>query len=198
MNRKLIATRPISAREKQFQEIAQRMAEYVPQLVKKLKLRKQVFAIGLNYHMYSVPPLVGIGLESDRQKWREKYSAKVLASVEYNPAEYRPYYEGPLEIKDEFINKRCRNFFDSYDDEPLLSKKELRQLNVMIAIEMNKVDWSKILNITDDFIVYATDFENVDLRKNLAEIRASMKSSAPPKRGRSTSTLNRAKRVKRS
>jgi hypothetical protein len=36
-----------------------------------------------------------------------------------------------------------------------------------IALELAKLDWSKHLNVTEDFVVYCVDLELRDLMKNL-------------------------------
>jgi hypothetical protein len=42
-----------------------------------------------------------------------------------------------------------------------------RRLLNEVATKLGKADWSGKLNTTDDFVVYAVDFELGDLKKNL-------------------------------
>lgn len=108
----------------------------------------------------SLPPSIGLGLDSERQDWLQT-DGKEAKEYLWNPAEYQNF----LEIRTESVEQACRalNQECQLKDSWKLANQMLNEL----ARELNAIDWTGILQTTDDFVAYAVDFELTHLRDNL-------------------------------
>jgi hypothetical protein len=142
------------------------LAERVPAAVAREQIGEPACCLALVYNGESCVPLLGIGLESERQAWLASGDATELM---WNPAEFEHYDTDAVGLDDP-------GFRDSADllDQELALKGELDRVRVVLleaAHALNRYDWSRALPITADFIVYPVDYELADLDHNLGECR---------------------------
>lgn len=131
--------------------------------VRSAKIAYPVYSLALAWdpgQQESLPPMIGLGLDSERKKWIEG-RGKEAKWLLWNPAEYQNF----LEIRSTEVEEACRPI----NQECRLRgswKEPARVLND-IARELGRMDWTGVLQTTDDFVAYATDLEQTDFRRNL-------------------------------
>jgi len=108
----------------------------------------------------SLPPMVGIGLDSERTAWLHERGSEAKWYL-WNPAEYRNY----LEIRSAAVEQACR----PVNQECRLrgSWKDAAQVLNEIAKDLGSMDWSGTLQTTSDFVAYAIDLELTEFQRNL-------------------------------
>lgn len=163
--------------------IRKRLLKVIPQTAAKARISKPVYCLALAYDGESneiLPPLLGIGLESERQGWIQEHGREAKDYM-WNPAEFKHYEQKNTHLKNEELEAWC------VQANELLEKRGTnaparRMLNA-VAASLAKQRWKGKLKTTADFVVYAVDFELGSLQKN-------MKLSVPEKR---FATLRKAK-----
>jgi hypothetical protein len=160
------------------QFVRQRLLEVIPQRVKAAGLKDPAYCLVLAYDAEGediLGPMLGIGAESERQKWLREKGDQAWLSI-WNPAEFTKFADSPIEPDDEELERKMGWL------NKLLLEREVTapaiQLLVEVAAELEKLDWSAFLPTTPDFVVYAVDLELMDLRKNLKKIVAPRKLAA--------------------
>jgi len=150
--------------------IGKRLMEIIPKVVAKAKIDQPVYCLALAYDGEGngvLPPVLGIGLESERRGWTKK-DPKNAKSLIWNPVEFRHYETEKLSLPtDKKFEKSCQLFNDLLDRKG--SDKPARTLLNKVARDLGKVQWNNSLHTTDDFVVFAVDFEGADLKENLME-----------------------------
>ncbi len=149
--------------------IRERLLAAIKKTVETAGIREPVYCLVLAYDGEGndvLPPCIGFGLDSERQKWsREK--GKEAKDLIWNPAEFTHYEKPNTQLKDKPLEKACELFND------LLRPKEnfspaIKLLNA-VAAELGKESWAGKLKVTNDFVVYAVDFELGHLTRNLKQ-----------------------------
>lgn len=139
-------------------------------------IKNKVISLGLDELAYcltiawspgqfsSLPPHIAIGFERDRERWIEQYGKEAKWYL-WNQAEfsfcilYNPTLaDSELVELCDLVNQECGRRHHWGDGAKMLND---------VAKMLNQVNWSGILKTTPDFVVYATDLELGDLRKNL-------------------------------
>jgi hypothetical protein len=147
--------------------IRTRLMERIPKVIAKAKVREPAYCIVLAYDAANdeLPPMIGVGLESERQRWVASKGAKAASSLMWNPAEFLRYEDGTLSLNDDELTEACQTFCQI-----ALSKSDLHsavRLLCNVAGELGRRDWRGSLRVTDDFVVFPVDLEGDDLRKNM-------------------------------
>ncbi len=155
--------------------ICEHLTRVVSKIVAKAGIKQPVYCLALAYDGEGngvLPPSLAIGLDSERQNWiRTKGNA--AKEFIWNPAEFR-YYETkqtalPIDKK---FEQACEWYNQLLDRKG--SDKPARELLSQVAADLAKLNWKGKLNTTEDFIVFAVDYEGADLKKNV-------KATVPPK-----------------
>jgi len=164
--------------------IHQKLTRIVPKVIGKAKIRGLVYCLVLAYDGESncvIPPLLGVGLDSERQKWT-RTKGRAAKEFIWNPAEFSHYETRQTSLPtDKKFEKACEWYNQLLEERG--SDKPAHELLNRIASDLAKLNWKGKLNTTEDFIVFAVDYEGADLKKNL-------KASVP---GRILSRLKAAK-----
>jgi hypothetical protein len=143
-----------------------RLIASIPLRVKALGLTETAYAVVLAYDGTGndmFPPVIGIGLARERDAWisSQAEDAKCLL---WNPAEYQ--HQVSLDDDEELL-ALCAKVNQQ------ISMKEKwstgRKLLGRVAASLRTFPWHSLLIVTDDFVVYAVDFELGDVRKKLRE-----------------------------
>jgi len=156
----------------QGEEIRKRLVQAVVKAVTKLKLKKPVYCLALNYDCEGnpiMPPMLGVGLDSERQARLKKGGKDAKLDI-WEPEQMSLFAK---EKTDEVIfnDKKLQQACDHYNR--LLEKKgdnaPAHKLLNEIAAELCRMNWKGKLNTTDNFIAYAVDTDLADLQKNLRQ-----------------------------
>ena len=133
------------------------LAAAVPTALATLQITRPVYCLVLAYdpeQFSTLPPTIAIGLvdqlgQPDSEPW--------------NPAKMRQ-----IDLEPERFPE-LHKFAEQLDHRPL-SATSLRSLMNEAAAGLGKVDFSKTLVLTPDFVIYATDLELGDLIPNLRKV----------------------------
>ena len=155
--------------------IHQKLTSIVPKVIAKARIREPAYCLVLAYDGEGngvIPPSLGIGLDSERRK-RVRTNGNAAKDFIWNPAEFRHYETKQTTLP---VDKKFEQACEWYNQllEKKGSDKPARELLNRIVRDLAKLDWNGKLKTTDDFVVYAVDYEGGDLKKNL-------KKSVPPK-----------------
>jgi len=147
--------------------IRNRLLALVPEVVAAAKTAGPIYCVALAYDGEgndALPPLIGIGLESERQRWQAE-QGKIAWQWIWNPAEFLHYEKPHTQIEDEALEEACDRMNSKLAESA--SMAPAIKLLVEAATELNNATWPAEVQRTPDFIVYAVDFELGSLRKNL-------------------------------
>ena len=147
--------------------IKEALIDLIPKIISAANIQDTVYCVALVYDKESdscLPPLLGLGRESERMAWRQKYGQQAKDFV-WNPAEFFLFDQPHLSINDRDLLQACKLFNQKVSAEENCSAA--RQLLNNVAAKLMRFEWSKVLNVTPDFVVYAVDLELTDLLKNL-------------------------------
>lgn len=133
------------------------LVEHIPLLVKGAGVTEPAFCVALVYDggEPAAPPLIGVGLDSERRK--------IGPSDAWLPAEWAHYETDALQFTDAELLKACRLLNDQLAEKAA----PIRKLFNAVAAELNTIPWHQNLPVTDDFLIVAVDYEAADLRANL-------------------------------
>jgi hypothetical protein len=156
-----------------FADLLRRMRPALTQAVfeevRRAGISERVYALVLAWdpgQQESLPPSIGIGLESERAAWLQEHG-KDAKQYLWNPAEYQNFRDIASEAVEEAcrpVNQECR-LRDSW--------KEARRVLNEVARDLGGMDWTGVLATTEDFVAFAVDLE-------LSEFRQNIKASARP------------------
>ncbi len=148
--------------------IREHLMRVVPKIVAKAGIKQPVYCLTLAYDGEGngvVPPSLAIGLDSARKKWI-RTKGKAAKEFIWNPAEFRIYETEKTVLP---TDKKFEQACDWYNQllEKKGSDKPAHDLLNRIAADLAKLNWRGKLNTTEDFIVFAVDYEGADLKKNV-------------------------------
>jgi hypothetical protein len=169
--RDLNAPRPKGLTVKALTEtVRKRLLETIPQTVKAAGIKEPVYCVALAYDGEGndvLPSSLGIGLESERKQWLEAHGRDAWQFI-WNPAEFHNYERDHIQLDDDELSEASDSLNEILSDRS--STAPAQRLVVEVAAELNKLDWSKLIQTTPDFVIYAVDFELGHLKKNLKKI----------------------------
>jgi hypothetical protein len=148
-------------------EIRKSLASAVIKTASRARIKDAVYCLVLAYDGEGngiFPVEIGFGLEVERQEWLSKHGPTARQKI-WNPAEFKHYGKKPTQLRDKRLDKLSSML--NQELERRGSDAPARRLVNEVAAKLGKADWSGRLNTTDDFVVYAVDFELGDLKKNL-------------------------------
>jgi hypothetical protein len=151
------------------------LTQLVPKIVAKAGIKQLVYCLALAYDGEGngvVPPSLAIGLDSERQNWI-RTKRKAAKEFIWNPEEFRQHETKKTSLPDDKKFERACEWYNQLLDRKG-SDKPARELLNQVARDLAKLDWNGRLNTTDDFVVFAVDYEGGDLKKNLVK-------SVPPR-----------------
>jgi hypothetical protein len=144
------------------------LLQAIPKAVRRAKPDEPVFCLALLYDSESYEGMtelnLALGLESERTKWHANKGKKNLEAL-WNAQDFRTFLDPELDIDDDRVAADEQELIYYYQHEGKGSES-VRRLFIEVAKELNQRDWSKILKVTDDFVVYPMDLELADIWKN--------------------------------
>lgn len=132
--------------------------------IKKYVPKEKIYTIYLAYDcQYYFPLTISFGTEAERKEWSTKEEAQDYI---WNCAEYKYSYDDIEASKqDNLLFAQVNQEISMHGKEPLAIKS---MQNIAFAIKESVPEFK--LNITDDFVVVASDYEQTDLKKNFKKI----------------------------
>ncbi len=143
-------------------EVKQRLVQAIPARLQQAQIADPVYCLVLWFREadFYVPPLPTPGLEADRQSALAAYGAE---------ARYRLWMPaGPdlIHLEDPATVEVC----DLFNQQVIATEQWDLGLTVVqeVAAALTHVDWTGILDVTDDFVIYGMDYEMHDLEEAMA------------------------------
>ncbi len=144
-------------------QVEAKLPDAIVKVAELAKVKEPVYCLLLVYdHEVGedyLPPYLALGTDAERQAWGP------AADKHWNPAEMKHYQTDGLEYPDDAVKAVCDDLNAArsmqgtgYEDIPVICR---------IAATLNERDWSKTLNVTDDFAVLAIDLEGEHFKSNL-------------------------------
>ena len=174
--RNLLTGLPVNdaALAKRISEIEPMLLEQIPREVAKAQFSEPAYALILCYIDSTTDeytPYVVVALDKSRQLALERKPDEA-SSIIWSPHQQRIKDVGrvpEVRFKDASLRRKCQTacmylFQDYRDDyERLLP---FREMMYRVAQQLNRLDWSGKLPITDDFVVIASDWSGRYVRKD--------------------------------
>lgn len=148
--------------------VEDRLVEVLPALVRE-HVDEPIYCLALHYQLeWPLPPTVVVGVEHERREWRrDLQDAEPLWPSVCNPAEFSGYVGEslggqPLTEIDAELAAALAEIPVSTDDSRTRGRATLNR----VAQRLQKLDWRSIAPVTDDFAVFAVDFELTHFEEN--------------------------------
>lgn len=155
--------------EKLQRRVEDRLVETLPKLVRERAGDEAIYCLVLHYRPeWPLPPTIGLGLERDRQRWIYTIAdAETLRLTVWNPAEFSNYRDETVDWDltdiDSELARAISAIPDNDDDVPERGRVTLNRA----ARRRQQLAWRLIAPVTDDFVVFAVDYELTHLEENL-------------------------------
>lgn len=155
-----------------YRHVEDRLVESVPKVVGEHAEQERIYCLVLHYHeAWPLPPRIGLGLERERQQWIDSIDdAQELKWTVWNPAEFSGYRDGTvnwdLTAIDPALARALAAIPQETDDPDDAADRGRATLN-RAARRLQQLDWRLIAPVTDDFVVFAVDYELTHLEENL-------------------------------
>jgi hypothetical protein len=155
--------------EKLLRRVEDRLVETLPKLVREHSGDEPLYCLALHYHSeWPLPPTIGLGLERERQAWMNTIDdAETLRLTVWNPAEFSNYGGGTVNWDLTEIDAELPRALHAIPENADGAAERGRATLNRAARRLQKLDWRSIAPVTDDFVVFAVDFELIDLDANL-------------------------------
>jgi len=147
--------------------VHQRLLALIPELVAAASIREPICCVALAYDDEgndSLPPVIGIGLKSERQQWVVEHGKRAKDFV-WNPAQFSNYEKAHTQLNDDALEEACDYLNGKWAESGAAAPAA--RLLMEVAAALNKIDWPPSIQRTDDFVVYAVGLEGRGLRKSL-------------------------------
>tara|TARA_R110002096_G_scaffold44524_9_gene119882 strand:+ start:39257 stop:39805 length:549 start_codon:yes stop_codon:yes gene_type:complete len=147
--------------------LAKELAIEIRRAITSAKVAEPVYCLTIAWspgQPYSLPPLIGLGLQSERSEWIAEHGVEAKDYL-WNPAEFSTFDSEELEIDGTTLEHLSKVLNKKLGETGEWSAG-LAMLN-SVAKELGALDWGTALTTTDDFVAYAIDYELCDLRENL-------------------------------
>jgi hypothetical protein len=146
--------------------IREKLVPRMPEALRAMRLKGAVYCVILLYTKEDaivLPPTLAIGLEAERRRWVKELGRGAKEMV-WNYPEYRHTDLAPA-WGDAELMAACELF----NQQVAVGGNSNRARKVLndVARELASADWSRAFDVTDDFIVFALDYEYEDFRANL-------------------------------
>lgn len=147
--------------------VRDRLVLLIPKLVSAADIREAIFCVALAYDEEgndALPPVIGIGLESERQQWRAEHGKKAKDYI-WNPAHFYHYEKTHTQLSDDSLEDACDYLNSKWAERD--SSSAAATLLLETAVALTHAVWPASVQRTQDFVVYAVGFEGGGLRKSL-------------------------------
>jgi hypothetical protein len=147
--------------------IRERLLLLVPQVVEQAKIAEPIYCVSLGYDGEGndvLPPLIGIGVESERTKWLQEHGTKARDWV-WNPEEFYHFEKPHTQMEDDALEEACDLLNNHLAERDSLGPAV--RLLIEVATQLNRISWPAGIHKTPDFVVYAVDIEMSSLQKNM-------------------------------
>jgi hypothetical protein len=147
--------------------VQKRLVTLIPELVSAAKIREPIYCVALAYDDEgndALPPAIGIGLESERQRWKIEHGKKAKDFV-WNPAEFHHFEKSHTQLSDDTLEEACDYLNSKWAEGD--SASPAAKLLIETAAALNQTEWPSSVQRTHDFVVYAIGLEGSGLRKSL-------------------------------
>ena len=151
--------------------VENKLIRLIPQAVASARIYEPVYCLALAYDPASdcLPPLLGLGLERERQAWIAEHGRRARDFI-WNPAEFTHFDTPALTLDDADLEQVCERL--NGEIEAKGTHEPARKLLTSVAAQLRTLDWGGKIDTTPDFVAYAVDLE-------LAELSRNMKASLP-------------------
>jgi hypothetical protein len=143
----------------------------VPKALAERQITHAVYALAVAYlPAHPLEFTVWVGLDADRVEYPAPEPGAGVPWIGWWPAEMSGEVEPDMTMVDDVVRVLAQELtlLDSEDLGAKCGSEISREVACAVARELNDVDWTGILSVTDDFVVYAVDFEVCDFERNLA------------------------------
>lgn len=156
---------------KSLRHVEDRLVETVPRIVRERGGDEPIYCLALHYQAeWPLPPTVGLGLDRDRQAWMRRIDdSETLKLTLWNPAEFRSYRDETVTRDLTKIDPALARAIDAIPDTAEGAADLARTTLNRVARRLQHLDWRTIAPVTDDFAVFAVDYELVHLDDNLRQ-----------------------------
>jgi hypothetical protein len=146
--------------------IQEKLVRRTPDALRTMRLSGPAYCVILLYTKEDaivLPPTLAIGLEEERRAWVEELGRQTKDMVwnypEFEHTDVTPNWGDPeLLAACELFNQQVAVGGNS---------NRARRLLNDVARDLASADWSQTFDVTDDFVVFALDYEYEDFRANL-------------------------------
>jgi hypothetical protein len=147
-------------------KVRKRLIDEIPVAVRRAGIKEPAYCLALAYDEggEELPPVLGVGIERERRRVRETRS-KEAKELLWEPQQFSRFGGKALRLDDAALAEDCRRLLQF-----ALMKEALwvpQKLLNGVAKALNRRQWDRVLPTTDDFIVYAINFDGEDLKANL-------------------------------
>ena len=149
------------------------LVDRIPQTIARLRLQEPAYAVVLAYDAESgapLPPLIGVGMESTRVTRIAEHGRMAAWEYLWNPAEYAHFDEPVLTLDEPELLAACHQLNQQLEAKGGDPVRATRKLLNDVARDLNATSWDQRLQVTADFIVFATDLEGNDTAKNIKAV----------------------------
>ena len=146
--------------KKLSEKVAERFYTLLVPTVKEYSVKEPLYCLNIAFDYQCVmPPTIGFGTESQRQKWKETLG-KRANDLLWNTADYEHTVEIEAEQEDTAL-------FELFNQETEMQEKESAATKLLVACAKRlKEEWVSLgIPSTDDFVVAVSDIEESFLKK---------------------------------
>jgi hypothetical protein len=136
-----------------------RLAAAIPKALHSARIRGRAYCLVLSYGESYFPPTLIVGLEAERRAAAAARGREARGYL-YAPAEPAVLLEDPAGARDYALLDEGIARDNAWE----LGRETLQR----VARELTLRDWSGILDVTDDFVALARDYESDDRAESLA------------------------------
>jgi hypothetical protein len=147
-----------------LRELEERTLAAVPQVLERFRAEEPAYAVALCLDMegyeHVLPPSLAVALQSEREAFSKRHGPARARDYLWSPTEWRLHDVDELEYREPALLALAS------DANQLIWQKEqfarARKHVDTIAKRLNQLDWSAVLPVTDDFVVFSVDVASGD------------------------------------
>jgi hypothetical protein len=145
--------------------IREKLVRRMPEALRAMRIKGPVYCVILLYTKEDaivLPPTLAIGLEAKRRRWVKDLGRGAKEMV-WNYPEF-----GHTDVTPAWGDTELLAACDLFNQQVAVGGNSNRARKVLndVARELASADWSRAFDVTDDFVVFALDYEYEDFRAN--------------------------------
>lgn len=149
--------------------VEDRLVQLLPALISE-HVVEPIYCLALHYDAeWPLPPNVAVGIEHERCAWMQDIEdPETLRLTVRNPAEFSSYTGenlGGCPLRE--LDTDLARALDAIPETSPDSREHGRGTLNRVAQRLQQIDWHTIAPVTDDFVVFAVDYELGHLEENL-------------------------------